>query len=144
MKGHGVSDSQGIISELKYGSVNAERSYLKLYKPVSEKILLVTGCPVNLFFFLCEEASLTNQIGTDQGFIDKFRAFVSDSTDGKLTYSVQMVKHSLKQLRDIELLLPVNRGRYLINPFYFWKSDQENERISSIKYVMERMNYKPA
>jgi hypothetical protein len=115
-----------------------------MYRPFSDKLVLLTGCPINLFFFLCEECSMTNQVSSDSYVMTKFNEWIKQKTSGELTYSDPMIRKAFKSLRDVDLLIQANRGRYVINPFYFWKSEKEEDRIHSIRYVIEKLNYVPA
>jgi hypothetical protein len=143
MKGHNPPDEEGIISVIKHESVLADREYLKQYPSVMDKLVLLNGCPVNLYFFLCEESSDTNQVNSDEYTIKRFLNWMYDKSKGAVSYSVPMVRKSFKALRDQDILLTVQKGRYLINPFYFWKSHKEGERIDCIRFIMEKMSYKP-
>jgi hypothetical protein len=137
MGGHKKPDKDGIISEILYKSVSVNRDFGKIYPSGTFKIAHLNGCPVHLFFFLCEKCSDSNSIHTDLQMTENFQLYYKKATKNEKSYSAVMVKRALTHLKEARLLIPVRKGIAVLNPAHFWKGNSESARIDCLRQMLE-------
>jgi len=136
LKGWAI-DPEDDIKVPVYGYQNiAQASYRRYYNTLCI-VAGVGGAARNLLDYLCERMDGNNNIHSNKSLRDKFVKDVSDWTDGKLVYSDASIKKAIHTLVKKGLLIKTShRGTLLVNPEYFFKSD-ERHRIHSIQMLLE-------
>lgn len=121
-----------IIPNFDY--VTATKSHVKRYRNCLYALMGISGCPRNLLDYLVENMSENNIVGnntmTRNGFISACKKAEIP------VYSENTIKEAFKELVRVNFLLPLNRGFYAVNPFYFF-SGEENDRVKMIKVTLE-------
>lgn len=111
-------------------------------------ILGLSKCQRLLMDWLSEEMDDDNMIISDEHMRSKFIKFISSiNVEGKkLSYSDQTVANAFSDLANREdLLMRKAKGRYRINPEYYWRGNDEdriNAIMMQIQFDSENTNFK--
>jgi hypothetical protein len=118
----------------EFDYVTATKSHIKRYRNCLALIMGITGCPRNLLDYLVENMSENNVVGNNSMTRN---GFISYCKKNKLqVYSDNTVKEGFKELSAVNLLVPIQRGFYVVNPQYFF-SGEEQDRVKMIKLTLE-------
>lgn len=120
-----------------YNEKETENSFMKVYGDAKKKLINVHGCPRNLIEYLGENMGKNNIVYMNAYSRLDFVKWIEKNSDGKTTYSDINVRMALRTLKDNDLIFPVSRGVYQVNPEYFWKGNNEKHREELIKGNLE-------
>lgn len=123
--------------EYEYDYIKANTNCTKRYHNALCLLMGINGCPHHLIDWLSDNMTkggyVSNNEITRKAFIGFHKTY---KKDGNKEYSEHAVIKAFKRLSDDGFLIPINKGTYQINPMFYFSST-ENERIRSIKYMME-------
>lgn len=132
----GEIDGQA-YKEYDYDYVSASTGHIKRFNSALKLMMGISGCEGHLLDWLCANMGEKNHVSNNDITRRNFIAFHEKyKKAGNKSYSDHSVKKAFQNLSNSELLVPVVRGVYLVNPLYFFGGD-EKERIKNIKFIME-------
>ena len=130
-------DSDGIIEKSwnkKYTYVR--QSSTKRYYNCLYLLCRISPCGRTLMDFLSENMTDDNMVNTKQADTIRFITFISKITNGEVTFKEVTVKKAYKELRDKNLLIPIQKSRYKVNPLYFFNGS-DAKRLETIKLTIK-------
>lgn len=113
-------------------TIDVDVSFVQLYVTAAKMMIKIAPTCANALAYFCMiEMNDTNYIDFTNNTKLKFDEFVNEEG---LSYSNETKKKAIKHLKDIEFLIPVERGRYRINIFGVWKG-RTKDRLDEIKTI---------
>lgn len=123
--------------EPKYDYVSASTKSVKRFNNALMILMGIDGCERNLMDWLADNMTAGNYVNNNEVTRGAFITFHSKHCKGtEKTYSDKTVSIAFQRLSAAELLVPVARGCFLVNPLYYFSGDDAT-RINAIKMVME-------
>lgn len=123
--------------EYEYDYVSAATAHTKRFNSAVMLLMGIDGCEHHLMDWIADHMTegnyITNNSITRESFIkfhDKWKK------KEKKPYTDNTVRIAFQKLAAAELLVPVTRGTYIVNPKYYFKSGEE-DRIKAIRMIME-------
>lgn len=95
------------------------------------------SCARDLMDYIAEEMDDENVFYSNENFRLNFRKFIEGNTNGTTSYSDSSVKKALHTLLSKGLIRQIKRGYGKVNPMFFWKTDNGDKRVESIKIELE-------
>lgn len=124
-------------TEYDYDFVTASLKSTKRYNTALCLLMGINGCPHHLIDWLSDNMTAGGYVNNNEitrrafiGFHQKYKK------DGNKVYSEHAVIKAFKKLTQEGFLVSINKGTYQINPLMYF-SNSEEDRIRSIKYMME-------
>lgn len=121
----------------EYDFISADIRCTRRYNSVMCLIMGVTGCGMHLMEWLSgnmsEKGFINNNAITRKSFADFHSKHKGKANK---SYGDDAINKAFRQLSDVGFLVSMIKGVYKINPLYYFSED-DSDRISSIKYIME-------
>jgi hypothetical protein len=123
--------------EYSYDWITANTKSTKRYNNALCLLMGINGCTHHLIEWLSDNMTNGGYVNNNKITRLSFISFHSKfKKDGNKEYSEHAVIKAFKKLTEEGFLIPVNKGTYQLNPLMYF-SNSEEERIRSIKYMME-------
>jgi hypothetical protein len=123
--------------EYTYDYISATTKSTKRYNNAICLLMGINGCAHHLIEWLSDNMTsggyVNNNSITRNAFINFHKRFKKDTNK---EYSQHAVIKAFKKLTEEGFLISIDKGTYQINPMLYFSST-EDERIRSIKYMME-------
>lgn len=124
--------------EYEYEYIKASTKLTKRYSNAVCMLMGISRCPHHLLEWLQENMTDGGYVGnneiTRKAFISFHKRYAGRDGNG---YSDHAVMKAFGQLSETGLLVAISKGVYQLNPMFFWNDKSEEDRIRSIKYMME-------
>lgn len=126
-----------IYFEAQYDYVKSNTNHVKRFNNALMILMGIDGCERNLMDWLVDNMTAGNYVNNNLVTRSNFITFHSKHSKGiAKPYSDKTVSIAFNRLTAADLLVPVTRGLFLVNPMYYYAGDDVN-RINAIKMVME-------
>lgn len=122
--------------EYEYDWHKSSISHVKRFHSCLLILIGVEGCERNLIDWLVDNMTTGNYVTNSKVTRKSFINFYKKCNPTKKPYAENTVRTAFHKLSSLELLIPVTRGTFLVNPEYFFAGTDE-ARFSTIKMVME-------
>lgn len=127
------------VNEIKtviYSTKSVNTEFIKYYKGASDLVLLTNGCARYLVDYICNNVTDTHLIRND---VQARALFAEYMKKYKTTYAESSIYAAFKQLVELDILIQLRKGLYIINPVYFYKGN-EQDRLECVKKILEFKN----
>lgn len=113
--------------------------FTKRYKNTIYLLCQLTPCERALMDYLTEIMTQDNIVSNNLGIRQQFVNNVERCTVGKVKFQDGTVRHSFMVLQQKGFLIsiPGGRGSFIVNPKYFWNSNDEFSRINYVQIILE-------
>ena len=126
-----------VYYEPQYDYVSASTRHVKRFNNALMILMGIDGCERNLMDWLADNMTAGNYVNNNEVTRKNFIMFHSKHSKGSgKPYSDKTVSIAFQRLSSAELLIPVTRGCFIVNPLYYYSGD-DAARINAIKMVME-------
>jgi len=117
--------------------------YVKIYNHILPILAGMDGCARNLIEYLITIMSKDNVVSSNKNTRDEFNGFMTKHA--KVTYQDITMKTAFSILRQKDILIPIKRGSFMINPEYYCIVE-ESDRTLLMRKSLERkfeISYEP-
>lgn len=121
------------VKTIVYSTENINTEFTKYYKGASDLVLLTNGCARYLVDYICNNITDTHLVRND---VQAREAFTQYTKKYNVTYADSSIYAGFKQLVELDILVQLRKGLYIINPVYFYKGN-EQDRLECVKKILE-------
>lgn len=133
-------ETKGDVKNYTFDYISATKKHTKRFNSAIMTLMGITGCERDLMDWIADNMTEGNYISnnpiTRQAFIDFHKKYKKEK--GK-EYSMDTVRIAFQGLSASGMLIPQTRGLFIVNPFQYFKGDEE----SRIKLIRMIMDFKP-
>lgn len=134
-------DDGSIVIYPKFGSASYTTSAVKRYHNCLMVLCGISGVARDLMDWLTLQMNNNNLVTNSRAHREEFIKFVATSLEKSgekgIVPAHNTVKDAFLKLADRKLLIPVDRGSYMVNPEYFMNPNNEKGRALLIRMVLE-------
>lgn len=124
------------IYEIRYDYVKVETGFVRRYHNCLYLLLQLPQGERALMDYLTEVMDSDNLVYNNELNRSKFIELYNEANKEHKSYQIDSVRIWFQRLANKNLILPINRGTYKVNPEYFFKGDDKS-RLDSIKLMLE-------